>query len=276
MLKSMQSLCGLSREMLAGVTCILTDIDDTVTTHGRLSAQAYAALEALQQAGLRVIPITGRPAGWCDMIARLWPVDGVVGENGAFYMRYDHSRCRMKVHHVLSDEQRRLNRARLDTLAKKILADVPGCALASDQGFRVADLAVDFCEDVPPLPPEAITRITDLFHAAGAQAKVSSIHVNGWFGDHDKLTTTRLFLKRELDMADGEMQRAVLFAGDSPNDSPMFAYFPLTVGVANVRRYESMMHHMPRFITDGESGHGFAELVRHILQKKGRAYVRGL
>lgn len=276
MLQVMQSLSGLSREMLSGVTCILTDIDDTITTDGRLMAHAYAALEALQQAGFRIVPITGRPAGWCDMIARFWPVDGVVGENGAFYMRYDRANRRMSVHHVLSESELRINRERLDKLAREILIKVPGTALASDQAYRVADIAIDFCEDVSPLPQEAIMQIVNLFFAAGAQAKVSSVHVNGWFGHHDKLTTAKLFLQREFGLKESEMQRAVLYAGDSPNDGPMFAHFSLTIGVANVRRYEGAMHHMPRFITQGESGDGFTELARHVLQQRGLAHVPAL
>ena len=210
------------------------------------------------------------------MIARFWPVDGVVGENGAFYMRYDRVRCRMKVHHILNEETRRENRKKLDQLAREILIEVPGCALASDQAYRVADLAIDFCEDVPPLQQASIEEIAGRFFAAGAQAKVSSIHVNGWFGDYDKLTTAKLFLQREFNLREPDMQRAVVYAGDSPNDGPMFAHFALTVGVANVRRYEGAMHHMPRFITQSESGAGFSELAHHILQQRGHAHVRAL
>lgn len=266
----MQSISGLSREVLSGVTCILTDIDDTITTDGRLTARAYAALEDLQQAGFRVVPITGRPAGWCDMISRFWPVDGVVGENGAFYMRYDRMACRMKVHHIVAEAQRLENRLRLDALAHKILQDVPGCALASDQPYRLADLAIDFCEDVPPLSDKSVARILKHFMDADAHAKVSSIHVNGWFGAYDKLTTARLFLRDEFGLSDAQMQARVLYVGDSPNDVPMFAHFELSVGVANVRRYADKMYPMPRYITQRESGEGFAELVEYVLRERGR------
>ncbi|HEX6528326.1 MAG TPA: HAD-IIB family hydrolase [Burkholderiales bacterium] len=246
-----------------GVRAVLLDIDDTLTTQGKLTAQAYGALERLQRAGLRVVPVTGRPAGWCDHIARMWPVDAVVGENGAFYFFHDGKRLR-KVYQD-DDQTRAQKRARLDRIAAQIFAAVPGSALASDQPYRETDLAIDYCEDVAPLPLEAAQRIAELMRGAGLTAKVSSIHVNGWFGDYDKLATTRrLFSERyalELDAAN----REIVFAGDSPNDAPMFAFFERSVGVANVRRYAGMMAAQPKYVTEAEAGGGFAELARHLL-----------
>ena len=179
---------------------VLTDIDDTVTTEGRLTAAAYTALEQLSAAGITVIPITGRPAGWCDHIARMWPVFAVVGENGAFYMRYDRSARRMTTHQWATEEHLQDNRQKLDRLALEILQAVPGSALASDQHYRLADLAIDFCEDVAALPEAAVQQIVSLFKRAGAQAKVSSIHVNGWFGEYDKLSMTKTLFAREFDL----------------------------------------------------------------------------
>jgi hypothetical protein len=158
---------------------LLTDIDDTLTLDGRMPSAALAAMERLEAAGAQVIPITGRPAGWCDHIARMWPVAAVVGENGAFYYRYERARRRMQRSYFKTDEARAADRRRLEGLRVKILAEVPGCAVSADQAFREADLAIDFCEDVPRLPPEEVDRIVRIFEAAGAQAKVSSIHVNG-------------------------------------------------------------------------------------------------
>ena len=170
-----------------GVFC---DIDNTLTTDGRLTAEAYAALERLRAAGKLVVPITGRPAGWCDHIARMWPVDAVVGENGAFYFSYD-AGARKLIRRFLEDEATRAaNRARLEAVRERILREVPGSALASDQPYRETDLAVDFCEDVPRLPAAAVERIVSIMEASGMTAKLSSIHVNGWFGHYDKLGMT--------------------------------------------------------------------------------------
>ena len=249
----------------------MTDIDDTITTHGRLSAEAYSALERLHAAGLKVVPVTGRPAGWCDLIARFWPVDGVIGENGAFYFRYDHGRRRMTRRYWASAEERAANRARLDALAESILRMVPGRALAADQAYRVADLAIDICEDVPPLSPEQVDSLVRIFETAGATAKVSSIHVNGWFGAYDKLSMARDMLRQEFAIDLARSCDGVLFVGDSPNDEPLFEAFPLSVGVANILRARSRLRHLPRFVTQAEGGAGFVELVAHLLDARLRA-----
>ena len=148
----MQALAAMPSAVAAAVRVVLTDIDDTLTTDGRLPADAYAALERLEQAGILVVPITGRPAGWCDHIARMWPVRAVVGENGAFYYAYDRQARRMTAHYWTDAAARQASRARLDAIRDRVLAEVPGAAVASDQDYRKADLAIDFCEDVPPCP----------------------------------------------------------------------------------------------------------------------------
>jgi HAD superfamily hydrolase (TIGR01484 family) len=261
----MRPLADLPDVDLRAARVLLSDIDDTITTEGRLTARAYGALEDLQESGLKVVPITGRPAGWCDHIARMWPVDGVVGENGAFYMVYDRAQKKMRQHSFVDDAAARANRRKLDELAERILAAVPGSALASDQPYRLADLAIDFCEDVPPLPRSDVDRIVALFTEAGAQAKVSSIHVNGWFGAYDKLSMTREFLKRELGLDADVDNRRMIFSGDSPNDEPMFGAFDLSVGVANIRAFADRLTSKPAYATRAESGDGFVELAERIL-----------
>src|SRR5579862_4538213 len=174
--KAPQPLDRMPAHVRHSIRVVLTDIDDTLTTDGKLTSQPFAALERLHDAGRIVVPVTGRPAGWCDHIARMWPVDAVVGENGAFYFR--HAQGKM-LRRFQDDEQTRAsNRARLQAIGRRILDQVPGCALASDQPYRETDLAIDFCEDVPPLPLETAERIAALMRAAGLGAKISSIHVN--------------------------------------------------------------------------------------------------
>ena len=249
------------------VRCVLADIDDTLTTAGRLTAAAYAALERLQAAGLKVVPITGRPAGWCDHIARMWPVDGVVGENGAFYFRYDRARRAMQRRFVDDAVTRAGHRERLKTIGAEILACVPGAAIAADQLYRETDLAIDFCEDVPRLAPEAVDRIVALMQGRGLTAKVSSIHVNGWFGAYDKLSMTKRLLAEchGVDLGRDTERGRCVFAGDSPNDAPMFAFFPHSVGVANIRDFAGRLAHEPAYVTSAASGAGFCELVDCLL-----------
>ncbi|MEK9617860.1 MAG: HAD family hydrolase, partial [Deltaproteobacteria bacterium] len=222
----------------------------------------------LHQAGLLTIPITGRPAGWCDMIARFWPVDGVVGENGAFYFAYDRNTLKMRRCYVRNEEQRLEDQKKLASLKKEILQKVPGSAISADQAYREADLAVDFCEDVAPLPNESVLKIKNIFEDSGAVAKISSIHVNGWFGDYDKLSTCQLFVSSELSFELSEQREKFIFVGDSPNDEPMFQYFPNAVGVANVQNFINQLEHPPTWVTDQKSGAGFVELVDHLLKNR--------
>ncbi len=261
----MQPLAEFPAAARRAVRFVLTDIDDTLTHAGRLPAVAYAALERLRGAGLRVVPITGRPAGWCDHIARMWPVDGVVGENGAFYFRYDDTARRMVRRYHAAPAERAAHRRQLDALAARILAEVPGAAIAADQPYREADLAIDFCEDVPALPREAVLRIAELFGAAGANARISSIHVNGWFGAYDKLGMSAHLLRDVFGEELSAIREQVVYAGDSPNDEPMFAAFPQAVGVANVRDWSALMTDLPRWVTAAPGGAGFAELADALL-----------
>ena len=261
----MRPLADLPLEARSRIVGVLADIDDTITSDGRLTAAAYAALERLHTAGIKVIPVTGRPAGWCDHIARMWPVDAVVGENGAFWMCRDAETGRLKTVFVGQPPVDR--QARIETLSAEILTAVPGCALASDQFCRVADLAIDFCEDVAPLPRAAVDAIVQRMEAAGMRAKVSSIHVNGWFGDYDKLSTTQRLLAEEFGIAleTATERERWIFVGDSPNDVPMFGFFPNSVGVANVLDFADRLEAKPAWIAGARSGAGFVELAEALL-----------
>jgi HAD superfamily hydrolase (TIGR01484 family) len=250
---------------LARIRGVFTDIDETVSTAGHLTGEAYAALEALKEAGLLVVPVTGRPAGWCDHIARFWPVDAVIGENGAFWMWHDREVGRLRTRFIQSDAERADGRRRLESLRAEVLHEVRGTAIASDQPYRLADLAIDFCEDVPALPRADVEHIVEIFKRHGAEAKISSIHVNGWFGDYDKLTTTRAMMTELFGVDLDAAREAYVFAGDSPNDSPMFGFFPNAVGVANVRDFADAMPHLPAWITLARSGAGFVELTRALI-----------
>jgi hypothetical protein len=244
---------------------VFFDIDDTFTTHGKIPAPAFRALWDLKESGLKVVPITGRPAGWCDHIARMWPVDAVVGENGAFYFWLDDRAGVLKKRFLDPEPVRRENRARLRRIEEDVLGAVPGAAIASDQAYRETDLAVDFCEDVPPLDWPDIERICAVFTQHGAACKVSSIHVNGWFGEYDKLGMTRTMAGELWGLDLGANRGRFLFCGDSPNDEPLFAFFPLSAGVRNVLRFADRMRHLPAFVAESEGGGGFAEIAQTVL-----------
>ena len=140
--------------------------------------------------------------------------------------------------------------------------------MASDQLYRESDLAIDYCEDVARLPGDAVRCIVRLFEDAGATAKVSSVHVNGWFGDCDKLSMTRRMME-ECFAVDLEAEKeTAIFIGDSPNDAPMFQFFPNAIGVANVCDFGDLLTVEPAYVTEARAGAGFAEAAEALLAAK--------
>ena len=264
----MKNLSTMSSTQLDNIKFILTDIDDTLTTEGRLKSDAYDAMERLSNKGYKVIPVTGRCAGWCDHIARMWPVDGVVGENGAFFFSYDHVNIKMNNLYSQTEEERRENFKLLHEIKDTILRSVSGAAVASDQDYRITDLAIDFAEDVPKLPQHKIDEIVQIAEQNGAVAKISSIHVNCWIGNHNKLSTSLKILKESFGLNDAEIQNNAVFIGDSPNDSTMFGFFKNSVGVANVIDLINCIENPPKYIATEFSGDGFIELADLIINKK--------
>ncbi len=264
----MRHISQMPTNIAAKITTVFADIDDTLTTDGRLPSVAYFALEQLFEAGFNVAPITGRPAGWCDMIARFWPVSGVVGENGAFYFAYNKTTRTMDREFFASKQERKNNKQKLDVIQHRVLTEVPGCAISADQPYRDVDLAIDFCEDVPALPQSDILRIKNICEQEGAVAKISSIHVNCWFGDFDKLTMSRQFSKQVLGFDLESQKDNVVFCGDSPNDAPMFGFFPNSCGVANVLDFQDQLEAEPTWITTQKGGEGFVELANILLKAR--------
>lgn len=250
----MKSIREITREEKQGIRYILHDIDDTITDSGKLTAEAYAALWQLHEAGYRVVPVTGRPAGWCDMILRQWPVDAVIGENGALVYYFENGQRKEFLHPSIPTES---VAQKLNQIKEACLKGVPGCRVSKDQHFRVCDLAIDFNEDEPRLGFEAAERIKEICESFGAVAKISSIHVNTWFGNYDKVSMAQLFLTEVWKETD--LEKKVMFFGDSPNDEPMFAFFPLSCGVANIQPFTEKMTHLPAFVTDSRGGKGFSE-----------------
>jgi HAD superfamily hydrolase (TIGR01484 family) len=225
------------------------------------------ALAALAAAGLHVIPITGRPVGWSEPFARQWPVDAIVAENGAVALTHRTAAEPLCKLYVQDAAVRAANYARMQQVAQRIVREVPGATISRDSDGRETDIAVDHSE-FAHLPPDDIARVVALMRSEGMNATVSSIHVNGWYGDHNKLSgarwVVRELLGRELD---AELQRWV-YVGDSTNDMLMFEHFPHSVGVANIRRFEDQLAFKPRYVTDSERGAGFAEVADAILQAR--------
>ena len=260
----------------SGVRYVLMDIDDTLTRRGKLLESSYSALCKLKEAGLKVIPVTGRPAGWCDLIAREWPVDGVVGENGALAF-WEEAESDVSPGSDFSSERRPALKAEyhpnavkndhpvLLRVKERAFAEFPKLKLAKDQFARLFDMALDFAEEEPVLPLGTAERVRAIAEEEGAKAKVSSIHVNVWMGNYDKLSMAERFLTKRFGWEAGPGDMEVVFVGDSPNDAPMFARFPLACAVANVSRYGSLVAPLPAYVASMECGDGFAEIAEVIL-----------
>jgi HAD superfamily hydrolase (TIGR01484 family) len=277
-----------ARHKLIGV---FTDIDDTLTTEGAITPDALQALADLKAAGLVVIAITGRPIGWCapfalgdaaQGIAR-WPVDAMVAENGALAFApaltpdaaleftstkgISRNRDRRKLLSKLYQQDastRAVNYTHMQQVAAQVLREVLGATLSQDSAGRETDIAIDHSE-FARMSQAQITQVVALMHAAGMHATVSSIHINGWFGEHNKWQGACWIVQKLF----GRDLRAELnqwaFVGDSTNDQLMFEHFPHSVGVANVQRFVAQLAHLPRYITPSERGAGFAQVARSIL-----------
>lgn len=248
----------------AGLSGVFTDIDDTLTTDGAITPEALQALADLKAAGLHVVPITGRPVGWSEPFARSWPVDAIVAENGAVALVHEDGQPLRKLYQQ-DAATRATHLARMQQVLARIEREVPGAQRSQDSDGRETDIAIDHSE-FTHLPQASIDAVVHLMQSEGMTATVSSIHINGWYGDHDKLAGAR-WIVRELwgrDL-DAEMGRWV-YVGDSTNDQVMFRHFVHSVGVANIRRFADRLQHPPRCITQGERGAGFAELAAHLLR----------
>ncbi len=246
---------------LAGLRGVLTDIDDTLTRDGQIEPAALAGLQRLAAAGLPVIAVTGRPAGWSRAFALAWPVRAIVAENGALMWRR-RSAQKAAIEYADPLPVRQANAERLATCARAVLAEVPGTALARDSAGRITDIAIDHSE-FAHLPPERIAQVVALMQAQGLTASVSSIHINGWIGAHHKFSGACWAVRQVLG---GELRPAEwLYVGDSSNDQVMFERLPLSVGVANIARFVPLLTHLPTYVTRAERGAGFAEVAKKIL-----------
>ncbi len=256
----MEPFARCNDETLRQVQVVLTDVDGTLTRNGQISSDVVAAIANLVSAGITVIPVTGRPAGWAHVMVNQWPVKAAIAENGAMaYVRDD-----LGVHEVfaLGREESKAHQAKLKDIAKAALKQFRGLKLASDQPFRLVDLAIDHAENVEPLSPAEVTALREFLVAKGARVIVSSIHVHAQLAAFDKAAMAKRILKAYLE---GVRADAVLAVGDAPNDEPLFAAFPLSVGVANIKHAAERMASLPRYITDGAEADGFCELAARLI-----------
>ena len=238
---------------------VLTDVDDTLTDGPRLPAATYAAVEALSEAGITVIPVTAAPAGWCDLMSRMWPIGAVIGENGGLCFRHDRESGKTERRYWAAAEERVAARAKLMSLGVEVLKLIPGSELAYDQRYRETTLAFRMND------PVRSAKIIAHLDASGARTTANSLWVLGWLGEFDKLAMAKRMLQELFGIDIDRDAETCLYVGDSVNDAPMFGFFPHSVGVASVRNYADHMPALPRWITAGAGGAGFVEIAELLL-----------
>jgi hypothetical protein len=248
------------------VVGVLTDIDDTLTRDGAIEPVALQALHDLQAAGLPVIAVTGRPLGWSRPFAMAWPVGAIVAENGAVALWRDGGA--LQVDHVQDAATRAANTPRLQAAAASVLARVPGATLARDSAGRLTDIAIDHAE-FASLDAAAVEQVVRALQAQGLNVSVSSIHVNAWFGEHDKWSGANWIVRQRLGRCLADEVDHWVYVGDSPNDQAMFSRFGLSVGVANLMDFAGRLNTWPAYLTAGQRGQGFAEVARLLLAARG-------
>ena len=261
-MKPLSSWPQSDREKIVGV---FTDIDDTLTTDGDITPNAFQALQDLKTAGLMVIPVTGRPVGWSIPFASTWPVNALVAENGAVSLMHNPSTTQVNKIYQQDLATRTHHFEQMQRIAQKVRQEIPGTFMAQDSPGRETDIAFDHSE-FHKLSQEQIQQVVQLLQQEGMTATVSSIHINAWFGDHNKWHGAQWILK-ELTGRDllQEIDQWV-YVGDSTNDQVMFEHFTHSVGVANIKRFEKELIHLPTYIAKQERGAGFAEITQVLLQ----------
>ena len=260
-MKPLSSWPPLAREKIVGV---FTDIDDTLTTDGAITPDALQALHTLKAKGLMVIPITGRPVGWSMPFAASWPVDAMVAENGAVALRHNTPTNQVSKIYQQDLATRTHNFQDMQRIAQRVLKEVPGTVMAQDSPGRETDIAFDHSE-FHNLSPAQIQQVLKLLKEEGMTATVSSIHINAWFGDHNKWHGAQWILKELTGRDLNQEINQWVYVGDSTNDQVMFEHFTHSVGVANIRRFEQDLKHLPTYIATQERGAGFAEVCSSLL-----------
>ena len=248
----------------SGVRWVLTDVDDTLTLHGRLPPQSLMALERLRSAGLRVVAVTGACAGWCDHLAQAWPLDAVIGENGAFVMHRLDGRLRVETSRPMTEL--RADQARLLAHIQTLLQEHPGLNLTLDQAYRLCEVAIDIGQHRERVPADRVERLVQAIRASGAQATASSIHINAWLGSHSKQSTALAWLLQHGIDAN-QARQLVCCIGDSPNDQGLFEVLPLSAGVANIQTHWDRLQHRPAVVMSQPGGLGFAEFADRLLAR---------
>lgn len=257
----MQPLSSLSQEKIQNIKAILFDLDDTFLTHGQITHEAYHALCALAEAGYALFVVTGRPAGWAEVLAYQWPIHGVVAENGGVVLWKENAR----IHRVIASKLSAYEiRQQLNQWVICLQHEFPNLPLVDDSYLRLTDCTFDIGENWTA-PQSMIACAQQKIAQLGAHSFTSSIHLHlSCLGDTKISGALRLLSLREgFDAAEARVRS--VFIGDSLNDASCFSFFNTTVGVANVQPYLKGLSVSPKYITQHRYGAGFHEFAQRFV-----------
>jgi len=260
----LKNINEITTEEALKIKFILTDIDGTLTnSEGRIAPETYTMLWKLKKAGYTVIPVTGRTAGWAAVAITDWPVDAIIVESGSVVYYLENGSRKEFVHPSVPKDRYAVH----EKIKETALAKNPKIKVSIDQYSRFNDFAFNYAEDEDDkLTFDEAKEVLEAVKAIGAKGNISSIHVNTWFGDYDKLPSSLLYLKEHYGIDDPK--ECVIYFGDAANDEEMFGYFSTACGVANLMKYAEHMEHLPAYITTYEGGEGFCEAAEILLTAK--------
>jgi HAD superfamily hydrolase (TIGR01484 family) len=261
----MTSIRYISKESLQKVRFVLTDIDGTLTDSGKFTAEAYTSLWELSQAGYKIIPITGGGAGTAIYAIQAWPIDAIITESGALAYFLQNGVVCEYIHPEAAKNKKNASR---ESMIQEFEDKIPGFRLAKDQFARIYDTAVDYHESKPWYTEEQINKVYRIAEKYRAHVRRSSIHLNVFFGEYDKLETVQNLLHDVYKLDNDRICSSCIYVGDAPNDEEMFEFFPLSVGVNNVLDYKEQLKNKPKYLTEGRSGEGFTELADLLLNSR--------
>ena len=255
-MKPITQLDSATARLLRG---ILFDLDDTLLDRSELTEVAYGALHRLSEAGLTLLAVTGRPAGYGEVLVPAWPIAGLIAENGSVaVLKVD---GRTQLFDEVNVTQRRARREQLQTLVTHMKCEFPLLMPATDVHLRRCDYTFDIGE-YQHVDHEVITAVIAFARARGASTVRSSVHLHVGFDGSDKASGTLRVLSRHFGYDVTHARAQFAFIGDSENDEAAFAAFNTTIAVANLRGRPTVN---PRYATQAPRGRGFAEFVQRLL-----------
>lgn len=255
----MKPISTLPRAEATRLRGVAFDLDDTLLEHGRLTEATYSVLFRLVEGGLSLYGVTGRPAGWAELLARLFPVAAVIAENGAVACARRGERVQLL--DSVDSNTRRERGLRLDALIASFREHFGDFEPADDVRARISDRTFDIGEH-RRIGRERVNEAADFLRAAGARVFVSSVHLHATFDYADKASSAVRLLARDSGLDATAVRHAYAYLGDSENDASCFAAFSTSIGVANLCGRTTLR---PRYITSRPRGEGVVEAARVIL-----------